>query len=150
MVIVPADVATAMGVDDDVFTIPLGDGATLPGIVISPLGEQLAGAADTTSASTAAVRLLVTALLEGEDGAAGLVLGSAGVPDPTVTAAFTRHVAATPGVAIVGASQLVGPVLAAGRANAVAVPDEPANDLTARQAAIDEVRPQAAAASSML
>lgn len=153
MVIVPADVAAAMGVDGQMFAIDLGDGSTMPGIVISPLGEQLATPADGRSASDAAVRLVVETILERDSGSSsGLVLGTgpSGVPDADVTAAFVRHAGETPGLSIVGASKLTGVATSTGQDDVVVGSGQPAVDLTARDAEIDGLRPSADAAASML
>ncbi len=152
LVVVPADVAAAMGAEADVFALSLADGSTLPGIVISSLGDRLATPSADVSPNDAAVRLLVEALLvrDTTDTPALVLAPGEGIGDAAVTAAFARHAASSPGVNVVPASHIIGSVGAAARDDVLPAGVEPAVDLTERAAAIDAASEAADAARSML
>lgn len=142
------------------FEVALGDGNTLPAMVLSPLGEALdPDRDDDTTAAEAAVELmseLVVVRRElGIEQRRNVVLAppDLGVPDPATVAALAGDVAQVPGIELTTLARVAGgtdSIQLDDGPLTVELPDEAGPDLAERNDRIELTRVSVAAYGSML
>jgi len=145
----------------DVFTIAVdngGDTPSLPGLAAlaaSPLSAGLRSLPRGRSAVEVGAALAAHTELERAAGTRAIVLADEhlALPDPAVTSAYLRFAGELPGVEVVAASELRGPVnlaVSTGETTRVEFPDTAGVDLAERAAQVAAARERAGHAASML